>query len=683
MIIIIKPTESCNAQCAYCSAHKTGANHAIMSIDVVRSAFESAAHWLRSNPSERVTWTWHGGEPLLAGKSFYRQVAGLQESVFDGLRSRVRNTFQSNLTLLDEGYLDLLSSFTTSNPFGTSFDICPTVRTLKGEQSYEEKWFKAVRLLESRGHSFGVGYVVHKEALGRAEELYFFFKHLCKQASTRFNPLYAVGRGALDSARPIHITPEEYGQFLVDLYGVWQSDDRSFSIQPITEWVGFLDGRSKGLCCDSSGRCHHTHLGLAPDGTIYGCGRAQDAEVLSFGNITEVSFAEALACKASSALADREAHLRSANGACVDCNWWDACHGGCPMDGFLSEGDLVGKTTWCASRRRFLEHHTSRVPGSSASNIPVSGAGNAGPQRPVPAQVIGACSHMVVSGSLEHCRTLASRTVAHPFAELRCIARDAAEVAGFIQLVKAASDGALRWALEIPSVSLLPDPDISAELVLTLAVRCFIGENEALGFLEQIEQVRAHPPQKLSFIVDLGFKEASFQATLLASLGFRISLDFGGSFNMDSAMEILDYYLHTSTLEIPIEPFHTLVRRAREEQRLDLWSLFGRQVGRNYFVDEQGQVSVDHRHAAAGVTFGAVDDDPLSWSRSPHHEQLSTMKWVLYESGADCVCCRHFNDCLGFFISGATGQRAKCRDEREFLDIAQEAAALLRSGVPA
>ena len=44
-----------------------------MTLDTVRDIVE----WLKPVDEEHVTFTFHGGEPLLAGASFYREVLPL------------------------------------------------------------------------------------------------------------------------------------------------------------------------------------------------------------------------------------------------------------------------------------------------------------------------------------------------------------------------------------------------------------------------------------------------------------------------------------------------------------------------------------------------------------------------------------------------------------------------------
>ncbi|NLD57140.1 MAG: radical SAM protein, partial [Methanomicrobiales archaeon] len=66
--IMIIPTLGCPGRCKYCWSSEEGSP--IMSVDTVRDLVA----WLKEFRNDRVTFTFHGGEPLLAGADFYRQV---------------------------------------------------------------------------------------------------------------------------------------------------------------------------------------------------------------------------------------------------------------------------------------------------------------------------------------------------------------------------------------------------------------------------------------------------------------------------------------------------------------------------------------------------------------------------------------------------------------------------------
>ena len=65
------PTLGCPSKCKYCWSSEEGSP--IMSIDTIKDVVA----WLREFRKDRVTFTFHGGEPLLARAEFYRQALPL------------------------------------------------------------------------------------------------------------------------------------------------------------------------------------------------------------------------------------------------------------------------------------------------------------------------------------------------------------------------------------------------------------------------------------------------------------------------------------------------------------------------------------------------------------------------------------------------------------------------------
>ncbi len=66
--VMVVPTLGCPASCGYCwSSDK---NSPVMSVETAKEMVE----WLKGFRKDAVTITFHGGEPLLAGAKYYKQV---------------------------------------------------------------------------------------------------------------------------------------------------------------------------------------------------------------------------------------------------------------------------------------------------------------------------------------------------------------------------------------------------------------------------------------------------------------------------------------------------------------------------------------------------------------------------------------------------------------------------------
>ena len=65
MHVMIIPTMGCPANCSYCWSSET------TSLCMSTKTMDDIVEWLKTFKKEPVTFTFHGGEPLLAGYEFF------------------------------------------------------------------------------------------------------------------------------------------------------------------------------------------------------------------------------------------------------------------------------------------------------------------------------------------------------------------------------------------------------------------------------------------------------------------------------------------------------------------------------------------------------------------------------------------------------------------------------------
>ena len=64
---MLVPTLGCPSNCEYCWSSEESSP--IMDVSIIREVVE----WLKDFRNEPVTFTFHGGEPLLAGYEFFKE----------------------------------------------------------------------------------------------------------------------------------------------------------------------------------------------------------------------------------------------------------------------------------------------------------------------------------------------------------------------------------------------------------------------------------------------------------------------------------------------------------------------------------------------------------------------------------------------------------------------------------
>lgn len=350
MVIVLKMSTACNGTCVYCSAHKKEPRH--LSLTVAQRVGSLAAEYLRADLRGHVTLILHGGEPLLRSRRFFAAFDRLLDEQLGALRGRLDVALQSNLTLLTPQKAAALKPILT-RPLGTSYDLFPEVRGVKGCVSLDDRWYRALHVARAAGMEPGLVYVVHSEAVRNTERVWTFFRNHPLVDSVRFNPLYAEGLAKSDDAG-LAITAEQWGEFLIRAWRLYERDGFRPSFAPFAElFRAHMERDPQELSCVHKGNCSDTHLGVDVDGSVYTCGRWADTGAHRYGTVFDSDREGILRSAVRLELGERTARLR--RGACGDCAWWVYCHGGCPNDAFLEHGTVDARTRWCEGYLAFFE----------------------------------------------------------------------------------------------------------------------------------------------------------------------------------------------------------------------------------------------------------------------------------------------------------------------------------------
>ncbi|MBQ5692107.1 MAG: radical SAM protein, partial [Alistipes sp.] len=105
---MVKPVGSlCNMRCKYCyylDKAELYNHHQPMMDDKLLENYIRAN--IDGNNSPVIAFAWHGGEPLLAGKEFFRKAVALQQKYAEG--RTVENSIQTNGLLIDDEWCAIL-----------------------------------------------------------------------------------------------------------------------------------------------------------------------------------------------------------------------------------------------------------------------------------------------------------------------------------------------------------------------------------------------------------------------------------------------------------------------------------------------------------------------------------------------------------------------------------------------
>lgn len=353
--LIVKATELCNARCVYCDVvHKTPGTVPTMPARVLETVFIRINEFLLEYPDQGVEIIWHGGEPLLAGIDFFARAREYQHTHCAHTSHRVRHCVQTNLTLFNPEFADLLRSMGITS-LGSSYEPLPDLRGLgrkRNWKTYNQKFLEGLRVVEQVGFQWGLIYVVTRHSLERPLELFHFLMNLKPNGQVMFNPVLIYGK----EKESLAVTPREYVDFLGAIFPAWwKHRDRHPNLEPFRSITRNLVEGVRSLSCGESGNCHATHLNVAPDGGLSLCGRSSDWKLLDQGSLLDHSFSQALSHPEREVLRQRGRVL--AQGQCLDCRFWNICHGGCPLDAWAEAGTFLARGPWGCARKEFIQEY--------------------------------------------------------------------------------------------------------------------------------------------------------------------------------------------------------------------------------------------------------------------------------------------------------------------------------------
>lgn len=347
--VLIKPASSlCNLNCSYCfyqdvSAHRKIANYGIMSFDtldqIVRRIFEYA--------DTQCTIAWQGGEPTLAGLSFFHAYLELEKK-YNIKKIPVYRAIQTNGVALDENW----AAFLAQNHFltGISLDGIQSTHDAFRKTKYAGGSFSSIlaatQLLKQYHADYNILTVVNKETAPKIEEIYTFYKKQdfrYQQYIICLDPL-----GETPGRHPWSLTPELYGAFLTRLFELWYEDalnGRAPYIRQFENYIGILLGIPPESC-EQSGNCGYQTV-IEADGSVYPCDFFV-TDSFCLGNLKHTSLMDLQHSSKQQAFLIRSMPLPE---KCKKCHFLSLCRNGC----YRHRTAADGTNNFCDSYQMFFE----------------------------------------------------------------------------------------------------------------------------------------------------------------------------------------------------------------------------------------------------------------------------------------------------------------------------------------
>ena len=317
-----------------------------MSIETVKEVVE----WLKDFRNEPVTFTFHGGEPLLAGADFYRKALPL---LAEGL-SHLKTAFalQSNLWVITPELAKILAKYNI--PIGSSLDGPQELNDLQRGKGYYEKTMKGYEIAKANGLKVSFICTFTKHSVKQKEEIFNFF--LDNGFNLKLHPALPSLRS--DEPEKWALDPEEYGKLLIYLMDKYLENLGRIEIMNIDHLCkAYFTGR--GTVCTFVD-CMGSTFAVGPDGSIYPCYRFIGMPEYIMGNVRDHPSKDDLA--RSDAWKLMHQFKEYVDKECGQCSYIKFCRGGCPYNAIVPTGGKIqGVDPHCTAYKMVFKEITDRA----------------------------------------------------------------------------------------------------------------------------------------------------------------------------------------------------------------------------------------------------------------------------------------------------------------------------------
>jgi uncharacterized protein len=300
-----------------------------------------------------INFSWHGGEPLLAGIDFYRKVLKFQ-AAFKPDDKTILNGIQTNGTLLNEEWCGFFAreGFIIGISIDGPEDLHNIYRLTRDSQATWRQVTEGFQLLKKHGIIPEILCVVNNENVKHPLVIYNYFRQIGAKFIT-FIPLVEPEGGSPTGATGISVPSEAFGYFLSDIFDAWvENDIGEIKIQIFEEAARTAFNQEHTLCI------FKINCGGVPvvehNGDFFSCDHYVNIDH-KLGNIKDHS----LTCLLESEKQQAFGKAKSENlpEYCLECEVRAMCNGECPKNRFILTPDgEKGLNYLCLGYKYFFNH---------------------------------------------------------------------------------------------------------------------------------------------------------------------------------------------------------------------------------------------------------------------------------------------------------------------------------------
>ena len=354
--IFVKPVGArCNLRCSYCyyldreplAAKVKGGRMSYVLLE------RYISQHIEASTEKEIIFSWHGGEPCLAGLDFFRKAVQLQKHYLPAGRT-ILNGIQTNATLItdewgrffrDEGFV---AGISLDGP--EKYHDINRVRHNKGGTLSDA--LKGLDIFRKYNVPYEFLCVVSNDNVHSPVEIYRFFKDL-GAAWITFLPMVERDGIDLNNASARSVGSVDFGRFLAAIFDEWiERDIGKVKVQIFEEALRTAFRQEHTLCIFKK-ECGGVPV-VEINGDFYSCDHYVDHEHL-IGNIADTALAGLIDHPAQKAFG--KAKRNTLPRYCLECGVLDMCNGECPKNRFITSPDgEPGLNYLCEGYKYFFTH---------------------------------------------------------------------------------------------------------------------------------------------------------------------------------------------------------------------------------------------------------------------------------------------------------------------------------------
>ncbi len=325
LTVILKSTDGCNLNCAYCSlGEKPYCN--VITAERLQETLEYILRVCEYREEDTAEIILHGGEPTLVP---WQTCA----AAFDSVRGRgidFRLSMQTNAYALTPAYIRFCRDYGVR--VGVSIDGSAAIHDRERRSQNNTETFAIVsgnidRLLRE---NIPVSCLMVLTAIGADSPLDFLDFYAARGLHLKINPLLNYGMAAKNPG--LVLKPGDYAQYLIRVYEHIAAHDIDVMVSPLDIILrAFVHGQQIRECTFRED-CNKCFLCIDHKGDIYPCGKFSDAHMFRLGNVRESGPGLLDTPEMKTLLARRSYEMPE---QCRGCSFRNVCHAGCSAEAVI------------------------------------------------------------------------------------------------------------------------------------------------------------------------------------------------------------------------------------------------------------------------------------------------------------------------------------------------------------